>query len=396
MNQFITPFKGLHPKPEYVNDVIAPPYDVVTRAEAKVLAKNRPNHFLHVTHAEIDLPDEVDEYADAVYQQADKNFQALLQKNILVQDNRDCFYVYQLQQGTHVQTGVLAKVSCTAYEKGLVRKHELTRPDKVLDRRKHIEALRAQVSPTLLTCKKDAALTALLAELIEAEPLFAVNDAQGVQHRIWRIQDPVRVGKISNCFNQHAVIYIADGHHRNEAAYQAYTRHPEYRDCLAGIFPEDELSILGYHRMVKTLNGETQKSFIDKLKPNFTISLLDELNYPERKGDIMLYLKGQAYLLRSLDADTQMDVDKLSDLILSPILSIVDIRKDKNITFVGGKDARDTIKTQVDSGNWAAGFLMYPTSMQELLYTADANQIMPPKSTWFEPKLADGLVSYLF
>ncbi|HLF66231.1 MAG TPA: DUF1015 family protein, partial [Gammaproteobacteria bacterium] len=343
-----------------------------------------------------DLPDQVDEHDESVYQRADQNFQALLNKNILVQDNRECYYIYQLQQGPRIQTGVLAKVSCSAYEKGLVRKHELTRPDKVLDRRKHIEALRAQVSPTLLTCKKDPALSALLAELTQVQPLFAVIDAQGVQHRIWRVQEPAQCGKISNCLNQHMMIYIADGHHRNEAAYQAYLRHPEYSDCLAGIFPEDELVILGYHRMVKTLNGETPESFIDKLKPIFTISLIDTFNYPEKKGDIVLYLKGQAFLLRSLDVDTQMDVDKLSDLILAPILAITDVRKDKNITFVGGSDAHETIKAQVDSGQYAAGFLLYPTSMAELLNVADAQEIMPPKSTWFEPKLADGLVSYLF
>ncbi len=395
MPHYIFPFKGLHPNPKYVSEVIAPPYDVVSRAQAKAIVKNKPYNFLHITRAEIDLPDVVDDHDDAVYQKAAQNFQKLLQKNILEEDNRNCFYIYQMQQGAHIQTGVLAKVSCSAYQRGQVRRHELTRPDKVLDRTKHIEALYAQVSPTLLANKTDPILQRLLQSLIQDESLLEA-ELQGVIHRIWRITDPKACDQISTLLNQHETLYIADGHHRNEAAYQMCCKHPESSDCLAAIFPEDELKILGYHRVVKSLNSETPESFIEKLKQNFNVKRIDTLENPKQKGIIHLYLSNQTYALSRLEQDSeQLDVDVLTERVLKPILSITDIRQDKNIAFIGGLDALEKIKTEVDAGAYVAGFVLYPTSMQELLQVADANEIMPPKSTWFEPKLADGLLSYL-
>lgn len=389
MSSFITPFKGLHPKPEFVTQTIAPPYDVVTRTQAEFLAQDKPYNFLHITRAEIDLPLTVDEHDESVYQKAADNFKQLLQENILTQDDVDCFYIYQMQQGEQLQTGILAKASCKAYAAGKIRRHELTRPDKVLDRTKHIEALHAQVSPTLLAHKKDPALKKLLQDLTQDKPLLEAQ-LQDVVHRIWRIKD---TQKISELLDKHEIIYIADGHHRNEAAFQVHCKDPKYTDCLAAIFPEDELKILGYHRVVKNLNGETPETFLEKLKQDFTVIPKDKFEYPEQKGKINLYLSGQAYELSSNHAD-QLDVDVLTKKILTPILSIVDIRQDKNIAFIGGADADEKIKEQVDAGIYAAGFLMYPTSMQELLRVADAEKIMPPKSTWFEPKLADGLLSY--
>ncbi|MFA6038534.1 MAG: DUF1015 domain-containing protein [Legionellales bacterium] len=391
MSSFITPFKGLHPKPEFVEQTIAPPYDVVTRTQAEFLAQNKPYNFLHITCAEIDLPITVDEHDESVYQKAADNFKHLLQENILTQDDVDCFYIYQMQQGEHLQTGILAKASCKAYAAGKIRRHELTRPDKVLDRAKHIEALHAQVSPTLLAHKKDPELKKLLKDLTQDKPLLEAK-LQDVIHRIWRIKD---TQKISELLDKHEIVYIADGHHRNEAAFQMHAKDPKYTDCLAAIFPEDELKILGYHRVVKNLNGETPETFLEKLKQDFTVTPKDKFEYPEQKGKINLYLSGKAYELSSKDAD-QLDVDILTKNILTPILSIIDIRQDKNIAFVGGIDAQDKIKEQVDAGIYAAGFLMYPTSMQELLRVSDAEKIMPPKSTWFEPKLADGLLSYVW
>ncbi len=251
------------------------------------------------------------------------------------------------------------------------------------------------MSPTLLAHKKDVELKALLAELTQTKPLLEAP-LQDVIHRIWRISDSQDCEKISALLNKHETIYIADGHHRNEAAYQVFCKHPQYHDSLVVIFPEDELKILGYHRIVKSLNGETSDSFLEKLKQYFTLTKQAHFAYPTQKGVINLYLSGQAYQLSSKQGNPeQLDVDVLTQQVLEPILSIVDIRQDKNIAFVGGIDAVDKIKAQVDSGEWAVGFLLYPTSMQELLRVSDAKQIMPPKSTWFEPKLADGLLSYL-
>lgn len=395
MTVLISPFKGLHPKPEYVADIIAPPYDVVSRAQAKQLVQNRPYDFLHISRAEIDLPDDMDEHDAQVYQQALSNFEALLDKNILTQDERDSFYIYQLQQGDHIQTGILAKASCKAYSAGKIRRHELTRPDKVLDRSKHIEVLGAQVSPTLLAHKKDPALKKLLSELTRSKPLLEAS-LQNVVHRIWRIDNEQQCEQISGLVNAHETIYIADGHHRNEAAYQVYCKHHEYSDCLAAIFPEDELTILGYHRVIKQLNGETPESFIEKLKKDFIVTQQKDLQYPQQKGEINLYLKDQVYQLQLKNKNEQLDVDIVTEKILRPLLGIRDIRKDNNIAFIGGLDALEQIKIQVDKGDYAAGFLMYPTSMEELLIVADAKEIMPPKSTWFEPKLADGLMSYRY
>ncbi|MGA2654361.1 MAG: DUF1015 domain-containing protein [Gammaproteobacteria bacterium] len=395
MTSFIHPFKGLHPKPEFVSAVIAPPYDVVSRQQAKEMARNKPYDFLHISRAEIDLPDAVDDHDESVYQKAHDNFQQLLTQHILIQDQMPGFYIYQMQQGTHIQTGIMAKVSCKAYSEDKIRRHELTRPDKVLDRTKHIEALQAQVSPTLLAHKKDPALKKLLVDLTQTAPLLEA-ELQGVIHRIWRVDDATTVENISRLLNQHETIYIADGHHRNEAAFQMYCKNHIYTDCLAAIFPEDELVILGYHRVVKNLNGLSVDGFLKQLSENFIITKKDKFEYPKNKGSIYLYLPHQAYELTILNAnENQLDVDVLTQKVLTPILSINDIRQDKNIAFIGGADAVNTIKEQIDAGIYAAGFLMYPTSMQELLRVADAHQIMPPKSTWFEPKLADGLLSYI-
>ncbi len=390
MTPFIFPFKGLYPKPEYVAEVIAPPYDVVTRKQAKLMAANKPYDFLHISHAEIDLPDDIDEHDEQVYLKAHENFKKLVQQNILVQDQEDCFYIYQLQQGAHKQTGIMARASCAAYAENKIRRHELTRPDKVLDRSKHIETMGAQVSPTLLAYKKDPALTHLLKELTETPPLLAAH-LQGVIHRIWRISDNRVCENIALLLNKHDTIYIADGHHRNEAAYQVFLKHPEYNDSLVGIFPEDELVILGYHRVIKKIN-DLQK-FIQDLQKEFNVSEEGALRAPKEKGEIILYVKNKTYLLKT--SSNKLDVDTLTEKVLTPLLGIHDIRKDNNIAFVGGQDALQQIKQLIDSGECDAGFLMYPTSMQELLHVADAHEIMPPKSTWFEPKLADGLLSYI-
>jgi uncharacterized protein (DUF1015 family) len=390
MTSFISPFKGLYPKPEFVAQVIAPPYDVVTREQAKLMTINKPYDFLHISHAEIDLPDNVDEHDEQVYLKARENFKKLLDQHILIQDNQDCFYIYQLQQGAHKQTGIMAKASCEAYAMKKIRRHELTRPDKVLDRSKHIETMGAQVSPTLLAYKRDPELTHLLKELTENSPLLEAN-LQGVIHRIWRISDNRACENIATLLNKHDTIYIADGHHRNEAAYQVFLKHPEYSDSLVGIFPEDELVILGYHRVIKKINDLPK--FLQDLQKEFKVSEENTLRSPKEKGEIILYMKNKTYLLET--HSNKLDVDILTEKVLTPMLGIHDIRKDNNIAFVGGQDALQQIKQLVDSGACDAGFLMYPTSMQELLHVADAQEIMPPKSTWFEPKLADGLLSYL-
>ena len=402
---WVHPFCGLLPRAEMLSEMIAPPYDIVDVPQARVLASHLPHNFLHITRAEIDLSDEILYSDPQVYQQANKQFTALKQQKLLRCDESPHYYAYQLSTDDHSQIGIVALVSLVAYEEGWVRKHELTRPDKERDRTLHIEALQAQVSPVLLTYPPDIILAALLADVASKEPALAAKTPDGTLHQLWPMKDATTHHVIASRFSAMQRVYIADGHHRCAAAYQ-YARAQgdihlpmAHNYCLAGLFPANELHILAYHRVVRDLNGLSDEAFLHQLNELFFIETLTQLALPDNARQFVLCLQSGYFRLNyrkpnQHDALADLDVTILNEEILTPLLGITDMRRDERIHFIGGQESVEIIEQGVKNNQWRAGFLLYPTSAQQLITVADKNDIMPPKSTWFEPKLADGLVSY--
>jgi len=407
MSAWVHPFTGLLPEPRALREMIAPPYDIVDVPQARALASHLPNNFLHITRAEIDLPDDTAATDPLVYQQAAKKFHFLQQQGLLRRDPEPNYYIYELSTSYHRQTGILALVSLAAYEQGWVRKHELTRPDKERDRTLHIAALQAQVSPVLLTYKPDVILAALLADITSDKPLLEARTPDGTLHRLWPMRDATTRHIIASRFAIMDKVYIADGHHRCAAAFQYASEKGNIHlplpqnYCLAGLFPTNELQILAYHRVVTDLNGLSDDAFLRRLNESFFIEKLDAATLPQNARQFVVCLPSGHYRINYRQPEqhnplADLDVSVLNEQILKPLVGINDIRRDERIHFIGGQDALQTIVNGVKSNQWRAGFLLYPTSAQQLLSVADKEQIMPPKSTWFEPKLADGLVCYPF
>ncbi len=405
--KLIQPFPGLRPTPETVAGVIAPPYDVLDRAEAKERAKNKPFSFLHISKPEIDLPIEVDPYALEVYDQGRENLFKLRQDGVLRQDPASYYYVYRLQMGNHVQTGLVAGVAVEAYQKNHVHKHEQTRPVKVTDRMEHIKALRAQTGPVLLAYRHRAEIDALFDKVTQAVPEVDVVADDIIKHQLWVIKEPELIEQFTQAVDAVGDLYIADGHHRSEAAAQ-YAMLPENKNnpaCqyfLAVIFPDNQLQIMGYHRVVKDLHGYTQEQFLQALSKTFQIQAIAKPIDPSAPGEFTMYLPGQWYTLKTLpekinpqNKSATLDVNILADNVLQPLLGINDPRRDPRIDFIGGMRGLSELRRRVDNGEMAVAFALYPTQITSIMAIADANQNMPPKSTWFEPKLADGLVSRL-
>ena len=405
--KLIKPFAGLRPGAQYVKEIIAPPYDIVSVEQARKLAAGNRYSFLHISKPEIDLPEDTDPYSDIVYQTGAKNFGKFLKQKILQPDTGDCYYVYRLTEAGQQQTGLVAAASIKAYLKDDIKKHENTRPTKETDRVKNIEALNAQASPVMLAFRHDVKLDKLLMSFCTTKPIYHVTDHQHVLHEFWMIDDAEQIELISKKFNKLDELYIADGHHRIAAA----ARVAEQRDVkdddpansfLAVLFPDNQLNILGYHRLFKDLNSLTTEQFLHAIKPVFTITESNKPVQPNRKGQIGLYLDHQWYLLhikpdfyKGGKASNTLEVNILRENIVIPILDITDPRNDKRVEFVGGEHAIEELQQRVDSGESAVAFTLYPTSMEELMKVSDNKETMPPKSTWFEPKLADGLISYL-
>ncbi len=402
----IIPFKGITPKPELATKVIAPPYDVVSREEVKAWGNNNPYNFLHVTRPEGDLPDTVAFNDEQTYQQAKQYWHKLLNDKTLIPNQQPALYVYEMQTPTKKQLGLLSLVDIRDYEKGDIRRHELTRPDKENDRIKHIQSVNGQLSPVLLTVKDEGKILKQLQSLITSTP-----DLQGkvdaIIHKIWIVNDTTQQQVLIDLFRD-KMLYIADGHHRTAAALRAFKESPRDSDvannpyCLAAIFPAQQLDILGYHRVVKDLNGLSADQLLAKLAEHYEINLLAEAVNPQKPGDIHMLLNRQCYCLTRYDLDEEtdpvarLDVEHLTRHVLDGILNIKDIRTDVRISFVGGPQALTKMQQQVNGGKEAVAFIMYPTQMNQLLDVSDANKLMPPKSTWFEPKLADGLVCFGF
>ena len=402
----IRPFAGLRPVPERAEDVIAPPYDVLNSAEARQRAAGRPWSFLHISKAEIDLPEATDPYDASVYARAAVNLRNMVAQGILQRDTQPCYYVYRLSMGGHRQTGLVAVASVADYDINRIRKHEFTRPAKEDDRVHQIEALKAQTGPVLLAYKSQGKIDQLIESVTTSAPDYDLEADDGIGHALWVVKDPVVIDQLTAGFDEIEALYIADGHHRSAAASRvAAALNGEADDMnayfLSVIFPHNQMQILDYNRVVKDLNGLSADEFLEKVSAAFDIHEQQAAVSPSRSGEFGMYLAGRWYRLNihadrvTEDPVARLDVSLLADNLLEPVLAISDPRTDPRIDFVGGIRGLSELEKRVDSGEMAVAFSMFPTSMEDLMAVADANQVMPPKSTWFEPKLADGLVSHL-
>lgn len=411
MPTLITPFRGLRPAPGRASDVIAPPYDVLSTAEARVRARGRPQSFLHVSKPEIDLPEGTDPHAPEVYAKGAENFRRLIRDGVLIRDASPRYYAYRLRMGTHVQTGLVCAGSVAEYDRNRIRKHEFTRPDKEDDRVRQITALNAQTGPVLLAYQASAVVREALQRACDSEPLYDVTADDGIGHMLWSIADADEIDSLTRTFDAMGALYIADGHHRSAAASRVAAalrardrRAPgeparEYFLCVA--FPHDEMRILAYNRVVKDLAGLNSEDFRARIAKRFDVERSSAPATPTRPGEFGMFLRGQWWRLRiqpgliPRDPVARLDISLLQANLLEPVLGIGDPRTDKRIDFVGGIRGLQELESRVGSGEMAVAFALHPTGMEALMAVADANQVMPPKSTWFEPKLADGLVSHL-
>jgi uncharacterized protein (DUF1015 family) len=404
----VRPFAALRPAPQHASAVAAPPYDVLNTEEARQRAHGKPHSFLHISKPEIDLPADTDPYAAAVYETGAKNLGALVASGVLIRDAEPHYYVYRLKMGEHVQTGIVVAASVADYDTNRVRKHEFTRPDKEDDRVRQIEALNAQTGPVLLAYKADDAVDNILESAAAGAPLYDVTADDGIQHTVWRIADAASVDRLTLLFDAMQALYIADGHHRSAAASRvaAARRGKSKSDAaeyfLAVAFPHDQMRIFDYNRVIKDLNGLSPEGFIAKIGERFDVKPADGQVKPDKPTRFGMYLGGKWYqldikpaLIPLNDPVARLDVSLLQDNLITPVLGISDPRRDKRIDFVGGIRGLGELEKRVNSGEMKVAFSLHPTTLDQLMAVADAGQVMPPKSTWFEPKLADGLVSHV-
>jgi uncharacterized protein (DUF1015 family) len=411
----IYPFAALRPAPKAAAAVASVPYDVVNTEEARALAEGNPLSFLRVSRPEIELPPGSDVHADAAYDLAARNFARLKELAPLIVEDEASFYVYRLHMGEHVQSGVAACFSIDEYDHDLIKKHEKTRPDKEDDRTRHMLAIGAQTGPVFLTYRASEAVDAAVAAAAAGDPLYDIVAPDGVRHQVWRVPAAMNQS-IVDAFAALDSLYIADGHHR--AASAARTRNtlsersassassaalmspassasrPEYASVLAVAFPDNQMQVLPYNRVVKDLHGLTANEFLASLKRRLTVTDGGPAT-PARKGDVAMFLAGAWYTLTLPSAPQSLDVDTLETTILEAVLGIYDVRTDKRIDFVGGIRGTSALEQLVNSKSFAVAFSMFPVSVADLMRVSDAGGIMPPKSTWFEPKLRDGLLSHL-
>mgnify|MGYP005641103385 CR=1 FL=1 len=411
-------FAGMRPPPQLADQVAAPPYDVINSEEAREQAENNPHSFLHINKPEIDFPSEVDVYSDAVYAKGGENIARFIKEGILVQDSVPGFYIYRQSLGEHEQTGIVCLVSADDYENNLIKKHELTRPQKENDRVQHMQAVNAQVGPVLMIYAAEKKLSDIVQQCCQKAPEYDF-DSDNVRHQLWLVNESALLQEISEAFTCVPELYVADGHHRSAAAVQYremcrennpdHTGEEPYNFFLAVLFPHDELNILGYHRVVRDLNGMDPQSFLDALAKTYDITPTKTRAMPTAAEQFGLYLDDQWYQLvlqhrenlgglsgMGEEGDELLDVAILQDTVLSPLLDIHDIRSDKRIDFIGGIRGQAGIEKAVNSGEFVAGFACYPVRIEQLMTVASQNKLMPPKSTWFEPKLKSGLVIHNF
>ncbi len=400
----VTPIRGLRPTPERAEEVVAPPYDVLNTAEARVRAEGRPNSFLHISKPEIDLPEGTDPYDPAVYEKGAENLQRLVDDGVLIRDQKPCYYIYRLRWNDHVQTGLVFGASVAAYDINRVRKHEFTRPVKEDDRVRQITALNAQTGPVLLTYRADDAVKAIIDEVAAGEPLYELTADDGIGHTLWILDDDARIGQLNQIFDATDALYIADGHHRSASASRVAKENSNEsaQYFLSVAFAHDEMKILDYNRVIRDLNALSADELLAQVAASFDLEMSSEAVRPSGPTQFGMYLSGQWYrldlhseLVPADDPVASLDVSLLQNNLIEPLLGISDPRRDDRIDFVGGMRGLGELEKRVDSGEMAVAFSLYPTTMEALMDVADANEVMPPKSTWFEPKLADGLVSHV-
>lgn len=404
----IKPFRALRPGPGRAADVLAPPYDVLSSAEARTRAAGKPWSFLHVSKAEIDLPPATDPYDSTVYAKAADNLRRMTEAGVLIRDDKPCYYVYRLTWRGHTQTGLAAVASLADYASNRIRKHELTTPAKEDDRVRQIQAVNAQTGPVMVAYPAAPQIDALLAEHASGTPVVDVTADDGVRHELWVMTDPAAIGRLTQAFDAMPAIYIADGHHRSAAAARvakARGGHGSHDYFLTVLFPQNEMTILDYNRVLRNLNGHTAETLLGELRQKYTVEASDQPVRPDGARELGMYLAGHWYRLalrpgaegdaQSSDPIARLPITLLSRNIIEPLFGITDQRADKRIDFVGGGRGLGELERLVASGEMAAAFALYPTQMSDLMAVADAGKIMPPKSTWFEPKLADGMVSHV-
>jgi len=407
----IQPFRGLRPVSDKASDVVAPPYDVLNTAEARERVKGHPLSFLHISKPEIDLPEGTDPYAPEVYKKGAENLQKLINDEILMRDDKSYYYVYRLIMGKHQQTGLVVSASVADYDTNRIRKHEYTRPDKEDDRVRQIDALNAQTGPVFLTYRNNKIVEGITDKVSKTAPLYDLTADDGVKHTIWLVSDDEDINTLTSTFDAMDCLYIADGHHRSASASRIAAQRNEGQEhsgdaahdyFLSVIFPDNQMQILDYNRVITDLNGLSEDELIERMKDSFKVEAVRELYKPQKATEFSMYLKGQWYkldikpeLIPENDPVASLDISLLQNNLIEPLLGVSDPRRDKRIDFVGGIRGLSELEKRVDSGEMQVAFALYPTSLSQLMDVADANEVMPPKSTWFEPKLADGLVSHV-
>ncbi|MBN1828446.1 MAG: DUF1015 domain-containing protein [Deltaproteobacteria bacterium] len=408
----IESFRAVRPKRSYVKDVASYPYDVVDREEARRLARDNPLSFLHIVRSDIDLPDEVDLHDDRVYDKARETFHRFLAEGVLRRDPLPSLYLYRQSMGNHVQDGIVACVHVEDYDNGLIKRHELTRADKEIDRTRHIDTVNAQTGPIFMTYRASLTIDSIVSAVAAASPEFDFTADDGIGHTLWIIDEPSRIASIREAFSEIDSLYIADGHHRAaSAAAVARARREDFKnhrdDCsnhlmMAVLFPHNQLRIMDYNRAVADLNGYDPAGFLVELDKNFILTSGTAKGGPGRPHEFSLYLAGLWHRLNAREGSyngrdivDSLDVEILQRNILAPLLKICDPRTDERIAFIGGIRGIDKLERLVDSGRFAAAFALYPPTIEQLLAVADGGRTMPPKSTWFEPKLRSGLVIHL-
>ena len=405
----IAPFKALRPEAQFAKQVASRPYDVLNSKEAKIEAQGNHSSFLHITKSEIDLPDNVDIHSQKVYDKAKENLDAFISRNILFRESKPCYYIYQLIMNGKSQTGLVCGSSVDDYENDLIKKHEFTRPEKEQDRINHIKTTGAQTGNVFLAYKNVDAIDTLINDWKkDRSPVYDFIADDGIQHSIWAINDAKTISRITQLFKTEVpVTYIADGHHRAASAAKVRAalggeNSPEGADYfLTTLFPSNQLHIMDYNRVVKDLNGFGDEKFLDRLRTNFDVEKADLALFPATLHEFGMYLNHQWYKLTAkentftTDPIGVLDITILSNNLLDPVLNIKDQRTDKRIDFVGGIRGLAELEKRVDSGEMAVAFSLHPVTIQQLFDIADSGNVMPPKSTWFEPKLRDGLLTHL-
>lgn len=404
----IEPFRAYRPRPEFAERVASPPYDVLSSDEAREMAADNPLSFLRVVKPEIDLPPDTDVYAKEVYGKGAENLHRLIEDEVLVRESAPALYLYRQRMGDHVQTGLVAGASVDEYEQDLIKKHEHTRPVKEDDRTRHIDALDANTGPVFLTFKAQPDIDALVDRLTSNPAAYDFKAPDSIQHVLWVIDNPDDRDALVDAFRLVPVLYVADGHHRSAAAVRIraarrdanpeHTGKEPYNFFLTVIFPDDQMKILDYNRVVRDLHGLTSAEFLEQVEERFTVEVVDD-GKPPGARHFGMYLGGRWHRLVARpgtyladDPVRGLDVAILQDNLLAPVLGIGDPRSDERVDFVGGIRGLEELERLVNSGKAEVAFALYPTSIGQLFAVADAGEVMPPKSTWFEPKLRSGLL----